>query len=327
MRSDPVELASQAPAPAPRLLGAIRSLVAPATVEPVELPGFRFVSEREPGTWFCCANCSGAMLGHYSVLSPATLAEAHAIKSAAGVIHDDGMTPAELRAGLASRLGLRAQLVATSRDAIEAKLLAGWALAVPLTYSKLPTHLRRWLPGFGGGHTGVLAGVRGSRWGWFDPGAPPGWGGEYIEPAAILGAAWSAGIMGAESAASRRATDMAVLIRPAIADGKAGAPFFDAPGGAQVGKLSGDMVVTIAGVPMDASPDKLNLGWRQVQLHTQAIDGKPADKLLYMQLIALANERGIPPAPPTGCTPAQLEAARLEGAQAEFDRVHDRPGS
>lgn len=324
MRSDPVELAAQAPAPAPRLLGAIRALAAPATIEPVELPGFRFVSEREPGTWFCCANCSGAMVGHYAAGAPATLAEAHAIKAAAGVVHDDGMTPAELRAGMANRQGIRLQLVETSLSTIEARLLAGWALAVPLTYAELPTHLRRWAPGFGGGHTGVLAGFRGSRWGWFDPLAPSGWGGEYVEPAAILGAAWSAGIMGAAGAAARR-TDVATLIRPAIADGAAGAPFYESPGGAQVGKLSTAQVVSIAGVPMDASPDHLNLGWRQVQLRTAAIDGKLADKLVYMLTTALANERPAPTPPAGGCTPAQLDAARLEGARAEFDRVNTRP--
>lgn len=286
---------------------------------PVQLPGFRFVSEREAGPWICCAPCSGAMVAAWAIGTPATLAEAHAIRTAAGVPHTGGLTPGELAAGVERWTGLELSPVASSSSAIAARLAAGHAIALPLTYGRLPTYLRRWSPLFTGGHMSVLAGTGpGGTWGWFDTCAPAGWGGEYVEPAVIMAAAWDSGAASAGRSSSTEVDSMVILERPQLADVGVGDGFYEAPGGARLGAFGGPATVHVLGVPMDGSEDHLNLGWRIVRVTSSAIDGKPADKLVYMLTGELANLRPIPapPAPAPSDPDAILAARRLE-----YDRV------
>ncbi len=195
-----VEVADQlrsAPARAMLTAAALVSSTS-TTAAGVDAPGFRFLTEREPGPWICCAPVSGAMVAGYAVGSRVTLEVAHRIRTAAGKRHAGGMKPSELRAGVKAALGLQLHLVDRDERAIAELLRAGWALALPLTYGGLPRILRRWSPDFTEGHMGVLAGLEpgSDRWGWWDPLAPAGWRGEYVDPDAMMGAAWD-GISGA----------------------------------------------------------------------------------------------------------------------------------
>jgi hypothetical protein len=96
-----------------------------------------------------------------------------------------------------------------------------------------------------------------------------------------------------------------IVLRPQLADVAEGVDFFEAPGGVRIGDMQKASTVEVIGVPMDKSPDHLNLAWRAVKVATQAIDGIVADKLVYFATTTLTNLRPIP-APPSGgdCTDA-----------------------
>lgn len=87
--------------------------------------------------------------------------------------------------------------------------------------------------------------------------------------------------------------------RPSLMDAAAGVDFYDSPGGARIGEMSKAGTVEIVGVPMDASSDHLNLGWRAGIVSTQAIDGVTYPKVVYFATNTLTNQRPIPtPTPP-----------------------------
>lgn len=157
--------------------------------------GVDFCSERESGPWIECSTCSAAMAAHWHKPSvDATLATAHRIRSAAEKPHSGGLTPAEVKEGLHDALGLNAAYVAKSD--IPAKVRAGYAVIVPLNAGSLPSHLRRWQPNFAGGHSICLVGVSSSgKFGWFDPLAPAGYSGEWVNWSDIDQAVWSSGAL------------------------------------------------------------------------------------------------------------------------------------
>jgi len=169
------------------------------------LPGFRFCSERERAPWICCAPCSAAMaLGWSDPTLPVSLAEAHRLRAAVGDPHSASMSVAEsLQAGgmnpgqVATAMRTRRPEVAVRMHhtaGVLARVRASQAVVVALAYGLLPPTLRRWQPGFTGGHSAVLCGTRGSLIGWWDPLAPPGWGGEWVAWEEIKGALWSGAV-------------------------------------------------------------------------------------------------------------------------------------
>jgi hypothetical protein len=112
--------------------------------------------------------------------------------------------------------------------------------------------------------------------------------------------------------------------RPQLGDVAAGVDFFEAPGGARIGEMSKAFVgIEVVGVPMDASADHLNLGWRAIWLDTQAVNGVTSRKIVYVSTADLTNLRAIPtptPPPSTDCDDAiaardaEWEAWELKGA-------------
>lgn len=171
------------------------------------VPGLVFVSEREPGSWIDCGPCSAAMVAHYT--DPhvaASLATAHRIRSAIPKPHSGGTTPAELIRGLDRAYpAIAGRTSSHSRDQVPDLLRRGYAVAVCLTASRLPTRLRRWQPSFAGGHTVAMAGVNSSgRFGWFDPLATAGWSGEWVSWSDVDQAIWtqSGAILAAPKAAA-----------------------------------------------------------------------------------------------------------------------------
>lgn len=153
--------------------------------------GLTFVSERESGPWIDCAPCSGVMAAHYGKTSvPATLAAAHKVRSAAGRPHSGGMTASQVRAGLREAYGVSATVI--ERSEVPTYLARGYAVVVALTYSRLPSHLRRWQPSFTGGHSVCLAGRRSDgKVGWFDPLGTSSWDGEWVAWADVDQAVWT----------------------------------------------------------------------------------------------------------------------------------------
>lgn len=209
---------------------AARAAPAWASLEPVRLDGFVTVSEREAGPWICCAPCSAAMVVAWAGLGPATLEAAHAIRTAAGYPHKGGTSP--------RRIGIAAGLTMLERDRalIDDRLAAGWAITAAIDASQLPPELKRFIPGFGGGHDVALAGrAHDGRWGYWDPAAPADELGVYADPADVLRASWSTvgglwGLPGSEvpmapiyvvPADSPPASDVTV---------RKGAAIYDAPG-------------------------------------------------------------------------------------------------
>jgi hypothetical protein len=95
---------------------------------------------------------------------------------------------------------------------------------------------------------------------------------------------------------------MALIHHRALYDVAAGVPFYESPGGEEVGKFSKAAAVQSVGIPMDQSEDKINFRWLAVVVTTSAIDGKSADKVVFIEAVKTANQRPIPepvaPVPP-----------------------------
>lgn len=303
--TDPIPEAGQAPTFRERIELARARLAAPApAVRSVDLAGFRHVTEREPGPWICCAPCSGAMVTAWLGASPATLEAAHLIRTKAGKRHVGGMSPDELASGVLRAYGIELEAVPRDGRAISERLRAGWAIAVPMTYGRLPTHLRRWSPTFTGGHMGVLAGIDDTgHWGWWDPVAPAGWRGEYVLQAPIMGALWQTGLQGAPR---REARDVAINAVPfttgVVVDLARGAGLYDRAdlAGEPRLELAGATAVTYVGI----------VSAEAIAVHV------PTGPERYAVLYA---HRG--PTPRRLADPAA--AARLEGRRLEWQRWRD----
>jgi hypothetical protein len=164
--------------------------------------GVDFASERESGHWIDCSTCSAAMAAHWHDPSVhATLATAHAIRSAVPLPHSGGLTPAQLKTGL--QRALRITPISINRQDIPKFVASGHAIMVPHDYGKLTTHLRRWQPRFTGGHSAMICGrASNGKFGWFDPLAPSNWGGEWVNWADVEPAIWTGGPMALPKAAA-----------------------------------------------------------------------------------------------------------------------------
>jgi hypothetical protein len=140
-----------------------------------------FVSERQVGSWVDCVFCSGLMQANAASKGKhaATLTEAQAIRSAAGL---DKLVPAsstDLTRGTTARYGWAATVIraADGWPAMSAALVPGRGLTVGGHLSNFPAghRLRRFSPNFTGGHR-VYVQVEGTAtapvyW-WMDPLGP-----------------------------------------------------------------------------------------------------------------------------------------------------------
>lgn len=142
------------------------------------------VSEREPDSqpgdpgdppgWEDCVVTSGVMwaraLEGPTTAIPATLAEAEALRRDAGEDPAGGMTTAELRAGLQIRYGFSGTQVTGDPTPV---IVIGTAAVLIGNLSHFPAghRLRRWDPGFTGGHA-VFVWRDNAGFMWDDPLAP-----------------------------------------------------------------------------------------------------------------------------------------------------------
>lgn len=98
--------------------------------------------------------------------------------------------------------------------------------------------------------------------------------------------------------------------RNQIGDVAQGVDFYEAPGGARIGEMSKAFSgLKIIGVPMDASADHLNLGWRAVVVSTGAIDGVQANKVVYIMTEQITNQRAPAPVEPVPAPDTEYEIA------------------
>jgi hypothetical protein len=157
--------------------------------------GVVFASERESGHWIDCSTCSAAMAAHWHDPSvAATLATAHAIRSAVPLPHSGGLTPAQVKTGLQKALHVTADSI--SKADIPTRLAHNYGIIVPLNAGSLPAHLRRWQPSFAGGHSVFMCGRNSAgKFGWFDPLAPAGYSGEWVNWSDVDQAIWSSGAL------------------------------------------------------------------------------------------------------------------------------------
>jgi hypothetical protein len=275
---------------------------------PVNLAGFRHVTEREPGPWICCAPCSAAMVAAYAGAAPATLATAHTIRSRAGYPHTGGCDPTRIRQGMGHAFGLNTVTAKRERAAIDELLGQDYAIAIALTYGLLPGELRRWSPRFIGGHMAVLAGRHPTgAWGWYDPLAPQGWGGEWVSPPAIIRAMWSVGGFAAGGSQA-----MAITVNTGVATGHgirlaAGTPLYNDPGAT-------DRRMTVAAELRDA--DYLGVAGDSYAVVVDTPEGEHVQLFVPKARTAGPVKRD-PDAVPTA---PELARARLAGQQAEWDR-------
>jgi len=287
------------------------------------------VSEREAGQWEDCVPCSGVMLENAlrgADVHPATRAEYEGLRrDATGVAEasGDGMKLAELGTGLNRRYS-RESRRGGGWPSLLAATPVGTATVVQGSTSGFPARLQEQGPGIA--HCVLFARDRDLSGLILDPLKPNGAAPERATldelrafHETLPGSEWLVGTY-------RRIPSMAISIRRQLGDVAIDAAFYDVPGGERVGKFSRAQTVEVVGVPMDQSPDRLNLGWRAVEVTTQAIDGRMAEKVVYLPTEAIANLRD-----PLPDTSGDAEAARLAGAQGEWDRWHaglgipDRP--
>lgn len=287
----------------------------------------RLVSEREAGGWEDCVWASGVMLANGLAgadVHPGTRTEYEALRVAGGdgpaENPGDGSNLSQLQAGLERRYSITAVKRGGGWHDFMTACPIGTVFVVQGLNGALPARLR------GSTFTGPHA-VAGVRTGslqvallnpLFPNGTPPAVATldelrAFYE--SLPGAEWLVGT-------TRRTQPMAISIRRELYDVGAGTPFYDTPGGQMIGDFTRAQAgVRSIGVPMDASPDKLNLGWRALEVMTRAIDDRMADKIVYVQTAQLSNGRPDPAA-----TADELEAAHLAGAQAEWDRWVDELG-
>lgn len=137
--------------------------------------GHIHVSERQPGRWVDCEWTSGVMFARaeFDKSIPATLAEAHRIRTAAGAL-PGGTTARQLHDGLEKRYNFKTDII-TSFDDLWARLDIGVSAAVQGEMGAFPAghQLRRWDPAFTGGHCVFIARMDNhDRVWWDDPLAP-----------------------------------------------------------------------------------------------------------------------------------------------------------
>lgn len=292
------------------------------------------VSEREAGAWEDCVWASGVMFANGvsgADVHPATRREYEALRFAGTGVAEgngDGSNLRELSVGLEARYGITAVRRGGGWPDLLARAPIGSYVVLQGSVAGLPRRLQ--VTAYRGPHCVAWARTGSLKGAWLDPLNPNG------TPAVdatldearsfyetLPGAEWLVGTQ-------RRITAMAIQVRPELVDVLAETPFYDAPGGTNVGRFV-ELTPGIhqVGVPMDGSPDKLNLGWRAIVVTTRAIDDRLTDKIVYVTTARLINAR---PDPGGAADPVAIATARLEGTQAEWDRWHDdlnipdRPG-
>lgn len=295
--TDPLELEADAPAPVALLA---RAAPAWADLELVDLAGFLTVSQREAGPWICCAPCSAAMVGAWAGKCSPTLAAAHRIRTAAGYAHAGGTSPGRI----AAASGFAFERLEVDRRAIDDRLASGWGLFVAIAADRLTAGLKRYIPGFDGGHAVALAGrAYDGRWGYWDPAAPTGALGVYADPADVMAAVWT-------GAGSIHALEGPTMTPAQITDMTART--VTVAKGATIYELDNRTKVRTLTVALPARVSPFGVGSRRaIYLTSPGVAGG------RLGLVA-ATIVPTPPAPAPDLV--ALEAARVAGASAEYDR-------
>lgn len=291
------------------------------------------VSERETGEWEDCVWASGVAFANGlegADVHPGTRAEYEGLRFDATGVREgngDGSNLRELVDGLEARYGITAVKRAGGWADFITACPIGTVFVIQGLNGAFPARLRG--STFAGPH--AVAGVRtGSlQVALLNPLFPSGTAPSVATLDEIR--AFYESLPGAEwlvGTTPRRIPIMAITLRPELYDVLAGTPFFDAPGGRQVGDFdAAAQGIRSVGVPMDASPDSLNLAWRAIVVTSRAIDDRLTDKVVYVQTSRLTNGR-----PDPGDVAGDELAANLAGRQAEWDRwvselgIPERPG-
>jgi hypothetical protein len=143
----------------------------------------------------CCGYCSGQMVCRSAKAGVGTDGrnEGHRIRAQGGRAHWAGNTASELRLGADKALGVK--LLGITRTAVLPRVKQGYAVAVSLTYAKLPAYLKVQLNDFG--HCCMVKGHRtvdGVDYvGWFDPLFDQGSQGTWAKWTDIVDALWDTG--------------------------------------------------------------------------------------------------------------------------------------
>jgi hypothetical protein len=148
-------------------------------------PWHHHVTEREPdGTWEDCLPSSAVMHARaaHSRAIPATHTEAQSLRNDAGLPEAGGVTIHQILVGFRRRYGWDGgQLVPTAQ--FLDRLVPGTSAVVSGRLASFPAghRLRRWQPGFTGGHAVWVARLADGTYWWDDPLAPAvGYAGEEI---------------------------------------------------------------------------------------------------------------------------------------------------
>lgn len=281
------------------------------------------VSEREAGQWEDCVWAAGVAFANGLAGAndhPATRAEYEGLRFDATGVREgngDGSNLHELATGLEARYGLTAfHRGGGWADALSACPVGSY-LVVQGSCAGLPARLQ--VTSYRGPHCALLCRTGPLSGAWLDPLKPAG-----STPAAatieevrafyetLPGAEWIAG------PTIGRSSSLAITVRRQLGDVAEGVPFTEVPGGAVVGTFQHPATVETLGVPMDASPDHLNLSQRAVFVTTAKIDGVSSLKVVYVAVGALKNLRDVPASSQPGAD--VIAAAEKRGAAAEWDR-------
>ena len=277
-----------------------RAAPAWAELEAVTLAGFATVSEREAGPWICCAPCSAAMVGAFAGKCPPTLAAAHGIRTTAGYPHVGGTSPSRIAAGS----GFGFERLEADRALIDERLEDGWAMTAAVAGDRLAPALKRYVPGFAGGHDVALAGrSTDGRWGYWDPAAPAGALGVYADPADVMAALWNApGSLHALKGPTTMALALITDETPRTVTVAKGAMLYELDGSTRLSALA---------IALGPRPSPFGVGKLRAIYASHV--GEPG---VYLALVAatIVDE----PAPATSAE--AIAAASLAGAMTEWNR-------
>lgn len=255
---------------------------------------------------------------------PATHAEAEALRADSGLGPLGGASFDDLSRGLKKRYGITMPPVVAGANSLLSGLQPGAAAIVNGKMGNFPSghRLRRWDPGFTGGHAVYVERTLDNRLLWCDPLAPSGTQPDVITDSEIktfMYPSWGA-IIG--TVVYKEVSDqMSVNYKEELWDVKAGTPFYDAPGGKQISTFSRDATIRTFGAPMNG--DKVDWGWRLAIVATSRVTGTMGQFLVWVPRDRLFNPRlyEYPIKPAIASALERARAAATEAVGKAIDAV------
>lgn len=148
-------------------------------------PDYQPGDPNDPPGWEDCTWASGVMAANAQTKGnyPATLAEAERLRAASGEPPGGGSNIGDLTRGMMARYGWAGATVEHDWTKVSKALAVGRGAVLQGSMGSVSTHLRRWDPGFRGGHAVYVQRERSGALWWMNPQAPATYQGEEVTDA------------------------------------------------------------------------------------------------------------------------------------------------